>query len=70
MKQYDVVRVAAIRGDRFASERPDFQRHPQVGDIGTILEVYDGAFEVECSDPQTGFHHLVGAMFADELEMV
>ena len=70
MKQYDVVRVAAIRGGRFASERPDFQRHPQIGDVGTILEVYSDAFEVECSDPQTGFTIWLGAMFPDELEIV
>ena len=70
MKQYDVVRVAAIRGDRFASERPGFQRHPRVGDVGAILEVYDGALEVECSDPQTGFTIWLEAMFPDELEIV
>jgi hypothetical protein len=45
MKQYDVVRVAAIRADRFAGKQPQFQRHPQVGDVGTILEVYGDAFE-------------------------
>lgn len=68
MKQYDVVRVAAIRGDRFARERPQYQRHPHVGDAGTILEVYDGAFEVECSEPSTGFTIWLEAMYPDELQ--
>jgi len=70
MKQYDVVRVAAIRGDRFACERPSFQRHPQVGDVGTILEVYDDAFEVECSERNTGVTIWLEPMFPDELQIV
>ena len=70
MKQYDVVRVAAIRGDRFSSERPGFQRHPQVGDEGTILEVYSDAFEVECCERSTGVTIWLEAMFPDELQSV
>jgi hypothetical protein len=70
MKQYDVVRVAAIRGDRFARERPQYQRHPQVGDTGTILEVYADAFEVECSEARTGVTIWLEAMFPDELQSV
>jgi hypothetical protein len=69
MKQYDVVRVAAIRDDRFTRERPQYQRHPQVGDEGTILEVYNDAFEVECSD-ETGNTIWLAAMFRDELQSV
>ena len=70
MKQYDVVRVAAIRDGRFASQRPVFQRHPQVGDVGTILEVYSDAFEVECSEQDTGATIWLEAMFPDELQTV
>ena len=68
MKQYDVVRVAAIRGDRFVREQPAFQRHPQVGDVGTILEVYRDAFEVECCERDTGVTIWLEAMFQDELQ--
>jgi len=68
MKQYDVVRVAAIRDGRFTRERPQYQRHPQVGDVGTILEVYGDAFEVECSEPSTGVTIWLEAMFPDELQ--
>lgn len=68
MKQYDVVRVAAIRPDRFAGERPQFERHPQVGDVGTILEVHGDAFEVECSEPGTGITIWLEAMYPDELQ--
>jgi len=40
MKQYDVVRVAAIRGDRFAAKPPGFnKRHPQVGDVGRFWKL-------------------------------
>ena len=70
MKQYDVVRVTAIRDDRFARARPSFQRHPQVGDLGTILEVYDDAFEVECSERDTGVTIWLEPMFPDELQKV
>ncbi len=63
-----MVRVAVIRDDRFAGEPPHFQRHPQVGDVGTILEVYDGAFEVECSEKGTGITIWLEAMFVEELQ--
>jgi hypothetical protein len=67
MKQYDVVKVAAIR---FAGEQPQFQRHPQLGDVGTILEVYGDAFEVECSERSTGATIWLEAMYPDELQNV
>ena len=70
MKQYDVVRVAAIRGNRFAREQPRFQRNPQLGDVGTILEVYGDAFEVECSEHSTGATIWLEAMYPDELQNV
>ena len=70
MKQYDVVKVVTIRGGRFTGTRPQFQRHPQVGDVGAILEVYSGAFEVECSERDTGITIWLEAMFQDELQTV
>jgi len=70
MKQYDLVRVEAIRGDRFSREHPGFQRHPQVGDVGTILEVYGDAFEVECCERATGVTIWLETMYPDELQPV
>lgn len=70
MKKYDVVRVVAIRGDRFARERTAFQRPPQVGDVGAILEVYTDAFEVECVECETGVTIWLEAMFPEELQIV
>lgn len=70
MKQYDIVRVAVIRGNRFDAKRPGFQRHPQTGDVGTILEVYNNAFEVECCEHDTGITIWLEAMFLDELQEV
>jgi hypothetical protein len=69
MKQYDAVKVVALRDDRFAAEPPSYQRHPQVGDVGTILEVYDGAFEVECSEHGTGETIWLTAMYPEELKL-
>jgi hypothetical protein len=70
INQYDVVTVASIRGGRFANERQVFQRHPQVGDVGTILEVYSNGFEVECCERDTGVTIWFEAMFPDELQTV
>lgn len=67
MKQYDTVTVAAIRDDRFANKKPSFQRHPQIGDRGAIVEIYTNAFEVECCDPETGFTIWVEGMYPDEI---
>lgn len=66
MKQLDVVKVTAIRGDRFAGEQLFDKRAPMVGDVGTILEVYADAYEVECSDSD-GSTIWVEAMYPDEL---
>jgi hypothetical protein len=69
---YSVVRVSAIRGGRFGGPRIHDARHPRVGDVGTVLEVYTApelAYEVECSDPATGETLWLNAMFPDELEV-
>ncbi|MES2469058.1 MAG: hypothetical protein V4675_17260 [Verrucomicrobiota bacterium] len=67
MKEYDVVRVVAIRDGRFSGQQPEWQRHPQVGDVGTILMDHGTAFEVECSGRGTGVTIWLDAMFPDEL---
>ncbi len=72
MQPFDVVRVQAIRDDRFADRGPGFERNPQVGDIGTILDTYDNpefAFEVECSN-LNGETIWLEAMYPDELFLV
>jgi hypothetical protein len=72
MKAYDIVRVIRIRDDRFNGQRPNFHRHPQVGDIGTIVMDYDHgtAFEVECCEDGSAVTIWLSAMFPDELELV
>lgn len=69
MKQFDVVEVTSIRDDRFAGQEVFDHRLPVAGDVGTILDVYDNAFEVECSgsDGQTIW---LAAMYPDELRLV
>jgi hypothetical protein len=64
--------VIAIREKRFAHARVFYRRHPEVGDTGTILEVYSApelAYEVECSDPADGSTIWLAAMYPDELEL-
>jgi hypothetical protein len=67
MKQFDMVKVTAIRDDRFADIEVFDKRAPMVGDVGTILEVYADAYEVECSDSD-GSTIWLAAMYPDELE--
>ena len=71
--QFDVVRVVCIRGNRFENKKVFYQRHPKVGDIGTVVEVYANptpAYEVECSDPSTGITIWLEAMYAEEIALV
>ena len=68
---YAVVRVVAIREDRFADEKVFYQRHPRVGDVGTVLETFtspDLAYEVECSDADSGETIWLDAMYPDEVD--
>jgi hypothetical protein len=67
MKEHDIVRVVAIRDDRFSGKSPDFQRHPKISDVGTIVADYGIAFEVECCDA-VGRPIWLCTMFADELQ--
>ena len=67
MRQFDVIKVTAIRSDRFAGAEVFDKRAPIVGDVGTILEVYAAAYEVECSDLD-GSTIWLEAMYPDEIE--
>ena len=69
--QHTVVRVSSIRAGRFDGQPIYDVRHPQVGDIGTVLEIYERpelGYEVECSDPKTGASIWLAGMYPDELE--
>ena len=70
MKQFDVIKVTSLRNDRFKETGPDWQRAPAIGDVGTILEVYADAFEVECSDSSNGNTIWLAAMYPDEITNV
>lgn len=70
MNRYDRVKVVAIRDDRFATTEPGFKRHPRVGDVGVILEIYQNptrAFEVECCELGSPETLWLEAMFPEEL---
>ena len=69
MKQFDIVKVTAIRDGRFSSAASDYLRPPSIGDVGTILEVYADAYEVECSG-RDGHTIWLEAMYPDELALV
>jgi len=70
MKQFDVIRVISIRDDRFKAAGGGWQKAPEVGDVGTNLEVYANAFEVECSDSSNGHTIWLAAMYPDEITSV
>lgn len=60
-----------IRADRFAYQTIVHRRHPRVGDIGVVLEVYEKpepAYEVECADPVTGVTAWLEPMYPEEIE--
>lgn len=50
IKQYDRVRVMALNNARFHGGEPFYGRHPVVGDIGYVVEIYADppGYEVEC----------------------
>ena len=73
LQQFAVVRVIALRADRFRAEQIGYVRHPRVGDVGTILETYvlpQPAHEVECCDPASGETVWLEALYPDEIELV
>ena len=72
VKQYDMVRVVQICNNRFAESSPRYQRHPLVGDVGTVLEVYSepAGFEIECCAAGDGHTTWLEAMLPDEIEII
>lgn len=70
MKIYDSVMVVALRDRRFDNSAGAFQRPPQIGDVGAIVEAYADAFEVECSDPNNGETIWLEAMYPDEISPI
>ncbi|MCG7537293.1 DUF4926 domain-containing protein [Pseudoalteromonas sp. OOF1S-7] len=50
MKQYSVVKIVSLNKAFVHTDQSFGSRTPQVGDIGTIVEVYDGAYDIECCD--------------------
>ena len=52
-KQYSVVRLKNIFKQFGSTELVFDKRHPQVGDVATIIEIYESptfGYELECSD--------------------
>ena len=72
ISQYDVVRVVRIRDARFEAARVLYQRHPHVGDMGTVVEVYSNpiGFVVECCTAGDGYTTWLNTMYPEELERV
>jgi hypothetical protein len=73
MHQYEVVRVVFLRPNHSFHLTVTNRCIPEVGDIGTILEIYtqpEVAYEVECSDPATGSTFWLEAMYPDEIELL
>ena len=68
MKIYDMVQVTSIRDVRFDCLLVPGERHPLVGDIGTIVMDYGEAFEVECCDQERTIW--LASMFRDELKLL
>lgn len=69
LKNFDRVRVVAIRDDRF-SGMPDTVAHwPKVGDVAYIIDTHETGhvYEVECSNPSSGETLWLEAMYIDEL---
>ena len=50
MKQYSVVKIKSLNKGFKHSGDSLGARSPRVGDIATIVEVYNSAFDLECSD--------------------
>ena len=50
MRQYSVVKIKSLNKEFIYSDKSFGSRVPQVGDIGTVVDVYDDAFDIECSD--------------------
>ena len=69
LKNFERVRVVAIRGDRFSGLVDTAAHWTKVGDIAYIIDIYEAGhvYEVECSNSATGETLWVEAMYFDEL---
>jgi len=70
-KLYDVVRVVAINNQQLLESNVFDLRPPRIGDVATILDVYDdpAGYELECSDETGVTLWLIGCTEKDvELE--
>jgi len=73
VKPFNVVKVISLRDKRFENSSVQYMRHPQLGNIGTILEAClqpEPAFEVECVNSKDGTTIWLVAMHPEELELV
>ena len=50
MKRYSIVRIKKLNREFTFNESHMGTRSPIVGDVATIVDVYDGAFDLECCD--------------------
>ncbi|KAF7783526.1 hypothetical protein PRUB_a3316 [Pseudoalteromonas rubra] len=50
MKQYSVVKIISLNKVFIHSEKSIGSRAPKVGDVGTIVDIYGEAIDIECSD--------------------
>jgi hypothetical protein len=50
MKQYSVVKITKLQKEFGFDEKDIGSRIPKVGDIATIIDVYDKAYDLECCD--------------------
>ena len=69
-KQYEMIQVVLIRDNRFSQSMPTFERHPMIGDKGTIVEIYTNpelGYEVECTNPINGHTIWLEAMYPEEV---
>jgi hypothetical protein len=70
-REYDVVRVARLRTEtRYISGTPGGMRQPIVGDLGTIVMVYDGSHLAVESVDSKGMTVWLADFTSDELELV
>jgi len=50
MQQFSVVRIMSLKREFKHCENSFGSRAPRVGDIATIIDLYDEAFDLECCD--------------------
>jgi hypothetical protein len=68
--QYDVVRVTKLRTPKRQLADASNLRAPAVGDIATVLEIYDhpAGYKLECSD-ENGITQWLVAFRAEDIDL-